>query len=53
VEAGGSIDAPIARSTGQRYAFSIKWQEGISITTPSTPQSAARFTSSTMHREKA
>jgi hypothetical protein len=49
-----STDAAIARSTGHRYAFSTRWWlDGISMTTPSTPQSAARCTSSTMHRENA
>ena len=46
-----STDASIARSTGQRYAFSMRWWlAGTSITTPLTPQSSANSTSGTMQR---
>ncbi len=49
-----SIEASIARSTGHRYAFSMRWWlAGTSITTPETPQSSASWTSGTMQRENA
>ncbi|SCJ39130.1 Uncharacterised protein [uncultured Blautia sp.] len=48
------MDSSSARSMVQPYALVIiSSLQGISMTTPLTPQSAARFTSSTMQRAKA